>query len=238
MPTTTPASPSRAPDVAGAPAPRRRRRVSVPGVRLEQPHWDAGLVVAGIDEVGRGALAGPVTFGAVVLCPDRRLYKLRDSKVLAPAEREHLAGRIHAKAEAVALGDATNEEIDALGMSAAMRLAARRAVEALPVRPDVLLIDGNWDLLADHGTRNQTVIRGDGRSVSIAAASIVAKVDRDRRMVAADPQHPAYGFASNKGYASRSHRDALDRHGPCALHRHTWAPVASVRLPGILDDIA
>jgi ribonuclease HII len=219
---------------APGPSTRRRvRRVSVPGVRLERPHWDAGLVVAGVDEVGRGAWAGPVTFGAVVLPSDRRIYKLRDSKVLSPEEREHLARRVHDRAVGVGIGSACNDEIDRLGMSAAMKLAARRAVEALPVRPDVLLVDGNWDLLADYGTHNECVVRGDGRSVSIAAASIVAKVQRDGWMREAAPEHPVYAFASNKGYPSPAHREALGRHGPCRLHRRSWAPIAQLRLPGL-----
>ncbi|MFA9444742.1 ribonuclease HII [Egicoccus sp. AB-alg6-2] len=218
--TTTPptdASPSRA---------RRKRRVAVPGVRFERPHWDAGVVVAGVDEVGCGAWAGPVTYAAVVLPRDRRIYKLRDSKVLSPAERERLADRLRGFALGIGVGHAGNDEIDRLGLSEARRRAARRAVDALPLRPDVLLLDGNWDFLAGYGTRNERLVRGDGRSVSIAAASIVAKVTRDALMADLDPGHPAYGFTSNKGYPSPDHVAALRRHGPCDLHRHSWAPIA------------
>jgi ribonuclease HII len=214
---------------ASAPTPRRRRRAPVPGVRAERPHWDVGAVVAGVDEVGCGAWAGPVTYAAVVMPSDRRVYKLRDSKVLAPAERERLAGRIGEVALGVGVGHASNEEIDALGLSAARTAAARRAVDALPLRPDVLLLDGNWDFLAGYGTRNELMIRGDGRSTSIAAASIVAKVTRDALLRAWDADHPRYAFASNKGYPSPEHRAALREHGPCALHRHSWAPIAALR---------
>jgi ribonuclease HII len=200
----------------------------VPGIRFERPHWQLGARVAGIDEVGRGAWAGPVTFAAVVLPTDRRVYKLRDSKRLSAAQREHLTSRIHAVALGIGIGHASNAEIDRLGMSRAMRLAARRAVDALPERPDVLLLDGNWDFLADYGTRNETIVGGDDRSASIAAASIVAKVTRDRMMREADIPHAGYGFASNKGYPAPVHREALRRFGPCVLHRHSWAPIAAL----------
>ncbi len=204
----------------------RARRGPVPGVRAERVHWDRGRVVAGVDEVGRGAWAGPVTYAAVVLPSDRRMYKLRDSKLLPPPERERLAARVHGFALGVGIGQASNAEIDDLGMSVAMRLAARRAVDALPCRPQVLLLDGNWDFLADYGTTNELLIGGDGRSASIAAASIVAKVARDAQLVAADPDHPRYAFASNKGYPSPAHRAALAEHGPCTLHRRSWTPIA------------
>ena len=209
-------------------SPLRARRGPVPGLRAERAHWEAGQVVAGVDEVGRGAWAGPVTYAAVVLPSDRRMYKLRDSKLLPAPERERLAARVHGFAVGVGLGQCSNEEIDQLGMSQAMQLAARRAVDALPCRPDALLLDGNWDFLADYGTANTTMVRGDGRSASIAAASIVAKVARDAQLVTADPDHPNYAFASNKGYPSPAHRAALATHGPCDLHRRSWAPIAAL----------
>jgi ribonuclease HII len=165
------------------------------------------------------------------------MYKRRDSKMLDPARREELAERIRSFALAFAVGHASNVEIDELGMSAAMRLAARRAVDCLSVRPVVCLLDGNWDFLSDYGTVNQRVVGGDGRSASIAAASIVAKVTRDRLMVEADPDHPAYQFASNKGYPSPEHRAALREHGPCELHRRTWAPVAQLLQPQLFPSL-
>ena len=209
---------------------------AVPSLDAERRHWAEGATVAGIDEVGRGAWAGPLTVGAVVLPSDRRMYKLRDSKVLDAARREQLAARLHGFADGIGLGDATNEEIDRVGLSAALRLAARRAVAALPVAPDVLLLDGNWDFLADHGTHNELLVRGDARSASIAAASIVAKVDRDRRMIASDADHAPYAFASNKGYPSPVHRAALAEHGSCELHRRSWAPVAAADTPQLPLD--
>jgi ribonuclease HII len=192
-------------------------------------------MVAGVDEVGRGAWAGPVTYAAVVLPSDRRVYKLRDSKVLVAAERERLTARLRAVALGIGVGQASNEEIDQLGMSAAMRLAARRAVDALPERPDVLLLDGNWDFLAGYGTANELIVRGDGRCASIAAASIVAKVTRDRLMVAAHDEYPAYAFAANKCYPAPAHVDALQRVGPCGLHRSSWAPIAALRQPRLFE---
>jgi ribonuclease HII len=226
---------STTPTIATRGAAPRRRRAPVPGLRHERPHWDAGAVVAGVDEVGRGAWAGPVTYAAVVLPRDRRMYKLRDSKLLPPPERTRLAARLQHFALAVGIGHAGNDEIDRLGMSEAIRRAARRAVDALPLRPDVLLLDGNWDFLAGYGTHNERLVRGDSRSASIAAASIVAKVTRDRLMVEACPGYPAYGFSSNKGYPSPDHVAALDRHGPCPLHRRSWAPIAGLDQLSLFD---
>jgi ribonuclease HII len=192
-------------------------------------------VVAGVDEVGRGAWAGPVTCAAVVLPTDRRLYGLRDSKRLSPTQRGRLDARIRASAVTLGIGEASNEEIDSNGMSAALRLAARRALDALAVRPDVVLLDGNWDFLADYGTRNETIVRGDDRCASIAAASIVAKVHRDAAMAAAAEHHPAYAFDANKGYPSPSHRQALGAVGPCVLHRASWAPIAALAQGRLFD---
>jgi ribonuclease HII len=211
---------------------RRRRLPDVPGITIERRWWDEGAVVCGVDEVGRGSWAGPVTFAAVVLPSERRMYKLRDSKVLDPARREELAARLREFALAVSVGHATCEEIDRLGMSDAMRLAARRAVDGLAVRPEVCLLDGNWDFLAGYGTHNQRVIGGDARSASIAAASIIAKVTRDRLMTGYCSSFPSYRFSVNKGYPSPEHLTALAEDGPCLLHRLTWEPVmASLRLP-------
>jgi len=215
-------------DVVGDPVRRpagEARRPPPPDLERERAHWRDGAVVAGIDEVGRGAWAGPVTVAAVILAPDLALEGLRDSKQLAPAAREVLARRVERDAPAVGVGHADNQEVDGLGLSAALGLAARRAMDALPQRPSVVLIDGAWDLLTGYGTSNELVVGGDRRCASIAAASIVAKVVRDASMVAADPRHPAYGFASNKGYGTAAHRAALEAHGPCALHRESWAPV-------------
>jgi ribonuclease HII len=213
---------------------RRKRLPDVPGVHRERRWWDEGAVVAGVDEVGRGAWAGPVTYAAVVLPSDRRMYKLRDSKVLDAERREQLSARIWDFALAAAVGSATNAEIDELGMTAAIRLAARRAVDGLSVRPDVCLIDGNWDFLSGYGTTNERIIHGDAHSASIAAASIIAKVHRDGLMTDECPRYPLYGFSSNKGYPSPPHQRILREHGPCRLHRQTWAPIIASR-QGVLD---
>ncbi len=208
---------------------RTIRLPDVPGVRHEQRYWDRDLVVAGVDEVGRGAWAGPVTYAAVVLPSDRRMYKLRDSKMLDAARREQLKTRLEGFAEGIGVGHASNHEIDALGMSDAIRVAAARAVDALPVRPDVLLLDGSWDFLSHYGTPTVRIVHGDAHSASIAAASIVAKVTRDRMLIDHHETHPQYEFASNKGYPAPAHLAALDEHGPCVLHRHSWAPIVALR---------
>ncbi|HVM19293.1 MAG TPA: ribonuclease HII [Egibacteraceae bacterium] len=215
---------------------RRKRLPDVPGIRYERRWWDEGAVVAGIDEVGRGAWAGPVTYAAVVLPSDRRMYKLRDSKMLDPQRRAELAGRLQDFAIAIGLGQASNAEIDALGMTPAIRLAARRAVDALSLRPDVCLIDGNWDFLSGYGTTNERIIGGDAHSASIAAASIIAKVHRDAQMTDHCPGYPLYNFSSNKGYPSPEHKAALRRHGPCDLHRATWAPVRAAAQGRLWED--
>lgn len=210
---------------------RRIRLPDVPGITHERPWWTRGARVAGVDEVGRGAWAGPVTFAAVILPSDRRMYKLRDSKVLDPTRREQLASRLRDFALGIGIGHASNAEIDRMGMSDAMRLAASRAINALPLRPDAVLVDGNWNMLPRLGQPVETIVHGDARSASIAAASIVAKVTRDQMMRSACVDHPLYVFSSNKGYPSPPHVAALDRHGPCVLHRHSWAPIRSRTTP-------
>ncbi len=196
-------------------------------VDLERAYADTATTVAGIDEVGRGSWAGPLTVGAVVLDLNDVPTGLRDSKRLTPRRREELAVEIHRRA-AVGIGEVPCGELDDLGLAAALRVAAVRAVRALPVTADVVLIDGSVDLLAGQGVRSTTVIGGDDRSASIAAASIVAKVHRDAQMCTYDGEHPAYGFAANKGYPSPNHRAALATHGPCTLHRRSWRPIQAL----------
>jgi ribonuclease HII len=215
---------------------RRRRLPDVPGLRIERRWWDEGAVVAGVDEVGRGAWAGPVTYAALILPTDKRMYKLRDSKMLDPQRRAELAERLHDFAVDLGIGEASNEEIDAMGMTAAIRLAAKRAVDALTVRPDVCLIDGNWDFLSGYGTTNERVIGGDAHSASIAAASIVAKVHRDNAMTEHCPRYPLYNFSSNKGYPSPEHKASLREHGPCELHRSSWSPIRALSQGVLWDD--
>ena len=216
---------------ATAPQLRRALKGKAPGLRLERELWDAGHdVVVGVDEVGRGSWAGPLTVGAVVAPADRRLYKIRDSKMLTPAERELMCERVTEWARAWGVGHASVEECDELGMSAAQRLAAQRAIDALGSEVDHVLIDGKWDFV---GGATTTIVKGDAVSLSIAAASIVAKVTRDRLMVAAAPHYPAYHFASNKGYPCPRHLAGLAAWGPSAIHRRRWAFMDDLRWSGV-----
>lgn len=201
-----------------------RRGSPGPTTEVERDAAGQGLVVAGIDEVGRGAWAGCLSVGAVALDIDAVPTGLRDSKRLTAARREVLAAAVH-DGSAVGIGEVEHAELDELGLATALRVAARRAVDALPVRVDVVLIDGNVDLLVGTSWQRRMIPQGDDASASIAAASIVAKVHRDARMRAADADHPVYSFAANKGYPSPAHRAALAAHGPCALHRRSWRPI-------------
>ncbi len=179
--------------------------------------------IAGIDEVGRGPLAGPVVTAAVVLDPARPIAGLADSKALKPARREALALLIEERALAFALGRAEVEEIDRLNILQATLLAMQRAVLALPFVPDHALVDGNRCPVLPCSA--EAVVGGDGRVAVISAASILAKVARDREMVALDGQYPGYGLAGHKGYGTAAHLEALRRLGPSPIHRYSFAPV-------------
>lgn len=192
-----------------------------PSLRIERELWDGGAdVVVGVDEVGRGAWAGPLTVGAAVLPKDRRVYKVRDSKMLTEVEREAMFDRIAGWCTAWAVGHVSHEECDALGMSAAQKLAAARAIDGLGVVPDQVLIDGNWDFVGGGNTRR--IVKGDARCLSIAAASILAKVSRDRLMRAEAEHFPGYDFDLNKGYPCPRHKAALRGWGPTSIHRRSW----------------
>lgn len=205
-----------------APQLREAIKGKAPGTRHERAFWDAGVdVVVGLDEVGRGAWAGPLTIGAVVIPRDRRLYKIRDSKLLTEPEREALFDRITEWAQNWAVGHASVEECDELGMSDAQRLAATRALEALGTDPQRVLLDGNWDFVG-RGTTTK-IVKGDATCLSIAAASILAKVTRDRIMRSVAPTYPDYVFDKNKGYPCPLHKRTLREKGPTEIHRHTWA---------------
>lgn len=207
-------------------------RSSAPRTDIEQGLWRDGVqTVVGFDEVGKGAWAGPITVGAVVIPQDSRIYKIRDSKQLRETEREALVDRITGWATHWAVGHASAEECDALGMSDAQRLATNRAIERLGVHPDHSLVDGNWDFVGRGATT--TLVKGDRRSLSIAAASVVAKVTRDRMMRAEAVSYPWYGFDSNKGYPSPDHRAALRAIGPSTVHRRSWAYMQSIPWTGI-----
>lgn len=203
---------------------RRRRRLR----DLEERCWQEGrLRVAGVDEVGRGCLAGPVVAAAVVLPPDAatagELFDLDDSKVLDPETRARLRDGILDMALAWAVAAVAAEEIDRINILEASMKAMRMAISRLDPAPEQILVDGART--PGSGLPETAVVDGDARSLTIAAASVVAKEHRDRLMRDFDRQFPRYGFASNKGYASPDHREALARHGPCRLHRRTFSPL-------------
>ena len=185
-------------------------------------------LVAGVDEVGRGPLAGPVVAAAVLLDPQRIPPGLDDSKRLSPRRREELAPQIKATALGWGLGSCSPLEVDRLNIHRASLLAMQKAVEVLPRRPDFLLIDGRHLLALDLPQR--AVVGGDGLLPSVAAASILAKVHRDAIMQEEHRRYPEYNFAANKGYGTAEHRRALALHGPCPLHRRSFRPVAQLSL--------
>lgn len=202
---------------------RKALKATSPGLGVEHELWNDGCeLVVGIDEVGRGSWAGPLTLGAVIVPKDRRIYKLRDSKQLLASEREAMFDRIADWVDAWGIGHATAEECDRLGMSAAQRLAARRAIRGLGLEgaPDAVVIDGKWDFVGH--PRTIKIVRGDSVSLSIAAASILAKVTRDRMMIADAESYPGFDFDTNKGYPCPRHKVALQAFGPTAIHRRSW----------------
>lgn len=219
---------------------------TAPTLRLERQLLRAGAgLVCGVDEVGRGALSGPVTVGAVVVDVSvrRSLPGVRDSKLLSPGAREELVPRIRRWAVACSVGHAEPDEIDDVGIIAALRRAAVRALAALPVRPDAVLLDGSHDWLTPPAQASlldeldpgplptvTTRVKADLACTSVAAASVLAKVERDRIMQERHREHPDYGWSHNKGYASPDHLAALARCGPSAQHRRSW------RLPGVAGD--
>jgi ribonuclease HII len=189
--------------------------------------------IAGVDEVGRGAWAGPLVAAAVVLPPVfspplaeellLRLTGVRDSKTCIPVEREMLAATIREVANGIGVGIVPSQELDRYGLTVGNRLAMRRAVEALPWMPGYLLLD--WVRLPELHVPQRAFARGDATSLSIAAASIIAKVERDAMMAALDATYPGYDFARHKGYGTPTHRAALRLHGPSLVHRYRFAPV-------------
>jgi ribonuclease HII len=198
-------------------------------LKYEKKAWQSGAhLVAGVDEVGRGSLFGPVVAAAVILDPEYRVRRLRDSKLLPPERREVLAERIreHAIAWAIAAVDAAR--IDQINIYQASRVAMREAVMLLHPLPDHLLVDA---MRLDCDLPQKPIIHGDALSASIAAASILAKVERDRLVSEWDPVFPAYGLASNKGYSTPHHLAALRQHGPSPLHRQSFAPVWNAPVP-------
>ncbi|MBO6019911.1 MAG: ribonuclease HII [Clostridia bacterium] len=194
---------------------------TVPDERLENQLREAGYrSVCGVDEAGRGPLSGPVVAAACILPAGCVIPGLNDSKKLTPKQRDRLYDAVRDVALAYAVGTASPEEIDELNILNATMLAMRRAIEGLPVPADFALIDGNCARGIE--IPHQTVISGDALSVSIAAASILAKVTRDRICLENDREYPEYGFAKHKGYGTKEHMDALRRLGPCPLHRRSF----------------
>jgi ribonuclease HII len=189
--------------------------------RLERAAWRRGITrVAGVDEAGRGPLAGPVVAAAVMLAPDAIIRGVDDSKRLDVEERRRLYGAVRSRAAAWAVAVVDPQTIDRINILEATRLGMRAALAALAVEPELVLTD--FVEVRGMGCPQQNLVRGDQRSASVAAASIVAKVTRDRLMEAADREFPQYGFCRHKGYATVEHLLALERHGPCALHRRSF----------------
>ncbi len=218
-----------------------------PSLRVEKRLLREGhTCIAAVDEVGRGAPGGPVSAGVVLVdaTVGRPLAGVRDSKLLTAEARQALVPRIHRWAIAGAVGHASAAEIDELGLTAALRLAGHRALSALPLRPDVVLLDGNYDWISVPAQpelfaagpvelqpvpRVVTMIKADMHCASVAAASVLAKTARDAIMIELSAHHPEYGWHENKGYSTPTHLDALRRLGPCAHHRRSW------RLPDAED---
>jgi ribonuclease HII len=203
---------------------------TAPDISFESPLWAEGWRVAGLDEAGRGAWAGPVTAAAVILPQDpgllKRLDGVRDSKQVKSTTRERLAVLIWEVATAWGVGSASNIEIDMLGIMAATRLAMVRALQSLSPPPDYLLLDALF--LPENTIPQMALVKGDQRSLSIAAASILAKTSRDAWMIESSKTYGDYGFERHKGYGTPQHQSALVDHGPCVLHRSSFNPIKSV----------
>ena len=212
----------------------------MPDLSLESGVHDRGIqFVAGVDEAGRGPLAGPVVAAAVILSPDLTgsepwLQLLDDSKKLSQARRERAADAVHQHALAVGVGIVSPEDIDQMGIGRAALAAMLRAVAQLPFEPGHLLLD--YIYVRECPYTYDTIVKGDSRSYSIAAASNVAKVTRDRLMVEAEETYPGYNFARHKGYPTKAHFQRLNELGPCPIHRRSFAPVAQASMFFTGDD--
>ena len=221
------------------PSPKSSKAKSPTKVAVEQQVsfvWEVPGLVAGVDEAGRGPLAGPVVAAAVILDDLKPIKGLADSKVLTAARREKLYDEIRAKALCCSIAQASVQEIEELNILQATMLAMRRAVEGLRLKPVKVLVDGNripvLDVLAE------AIVKGDATVPAISAASILAKVTRDRWCAEYDLQYPQYGFAKHKGYGTAEHMDALLAHGACPEHRKTFRPIAEVLAGKVLIDHA
>jgi ribonuclease HII len=215
-------------------AKRQRRQAARMGIllRIERELWRKGVTrIAGVDEVGVGPLAGPVVAAAVVVSPDMKLRGVDDSKLVSAALREELAVKIQESALGVGIGIVDIADIDRLNIYHAALEAMRRAVEALPEPPDHVVVDARQ--IPNLTVPQTPLIDGDARCYSVAAASIVAKVARDRMMRELHELYPQYGFRENMGYGTPRHLSAIDQYGPSPVHRRSFAPVRELRLPGM-----
>lgn len=194
--------------------------------------------IVGVDEVGRGAWAGPLVVGVIILplgkpfdkTQGRRLYRIRDSKLLSKERREVVFPKIINWVDGWATGEVSSFEIDELGLSKAIKLAGKRALESLRINIDFVLLDGNWNYLKDSTKNCKTIKSGDSKCFSIACASIVAKVMRDKRLSELHPLYSNYDFHKNKGYPTKFHLEALSEFGPCEIHRQSYAPIKQLKL--------
>ena len=198
----------------------KNERERLKQMRIYEDKYVDFELICGVDEVGRGPLAGPVFAAAVILPKDCEILYINDSKKLSEKKREELFVEISEKALAVGIGSCTPEEIDELNIKQATRKAMLQAVQNLEIQPGLVLVDA--EIITGLDIRQVPIIKGDAKSVSIAAASIVAKVTRDHLMVEYDKIYPQYGFASNKGYGSAVHMQAIREYGPCPIHRRSF----------------
>ncbi|MGE3062918.1 MAG: ribonuclease HII [bacterium] len=195
--------------------------------KFEEKWWSNHCYyIAGVDEAGRGPLAGPVVAAAVIFSEDVRIKGINDSKQLTPEEREELYHEIMEKALAVGVGYVDNVLIDKMNILQSTYLSMLRSIKKLPVMPDIVLVDGYP--IPDLPVKQENIIKGDAKSISIAAASIVAKVHRDRIMEFYGMEYPEYDFQSNKGYATNKHVETVRRRGPCEIHRKTFSPIREI----------
>lgn len=215
---------------------RKKKFDFYPGLPPKNRPFTLEDVVCGVDEAGRGPLAGPVFAAAVILDPARPIEGLRDSKKLTEARRDELAPQIREHALAWAIASCSHEEIDALNILQATMLAMRRAVEQLATIPTIALIDGNRCPALAPAIRAHAVVEGDDKVHAISAASILAKTARDAHLVELHAAYPQYAFDQHKGYSTALHLERLREHGPCPVHRRTFAPVRALIEPDLFGD--
>ncbi len=194
----------------------------IPNLKFEKELQSKGFkLICGMDEVGRGAWAGPLVIAAVILSPDKKIYKIRDSKQLTENKREKIYPTILENVLDYSFGKVSHSEIDKFGLSEGIKLAGKRCLNSLKTIPEIVLLDGNWNFLTKE-TKVKTIIKGDTISTSIAAASIIAKVTRDRLLKMHHQKIPHYNFLKNKGYGTWEHQKAIKKHGLSKIHRKSY----------------